>query len=93
VPKVINLLFVNRRNYRGCSPIGVKQTSSGNFLVTYGHDCEVTHLGTFKSEEEAFQCFKLHKENHVKEMADRYKEYIPQKLYDALYKYEFEITD
>ena len=29
----------------------------------------------------------------IKEVADKYKPYIPQKLYDAMYNYKVEITD
>ena len=32
-------------------------------------------------------------ENYIKQVADYYKDKIPQKLYDALYNYEVLITD
>ena len=46
--------------------------------------------------EEAFMEYKRMKEQYIKEVADSYKaKYpnFPQKLYDALYAYEVEITD
>jgi hypothetical protein len=37
--------------------------------------------------------YKPFKENYIKQKADEYKDQIPIKLYDALYRYEVEITD
>jgi len=51
------------------------------------------YLGTFKTPKEAFDVYKIHKETLIKQIADKYKDQIPQKLYDAMYKYEVEITD
>ena len=54
-------------------------------------------LGTFKTNqvEEAFQCYKQFKEKVIKQVADDYysKGLIPKELYDAMYRYEVEITD
>jgi hypothetical protein len=33
------------------------------------------------------------KENYIKQVADEYKDLIPQKVYEALYRYEVEIND
>ena len=51
------------------------------------------HVGTYASISEAFQAYKQYKEKEIKRIADEYKNKIPQKLYDALYAYEVEITD
>ena len=40
-----------------------------------------------------FFVYKQFKEKYIKQVADEYKDLIPQKLYDALYKYEVEIND
>ena len=37
--------------------------------------------------------YKNFKENHIKEIADKYKNQIPIQLYNALYNYKVEITD
>ena len=42
---------------------------------------------------QAFTCYKAFKEKYIKQVADEYKDIIPQKLYEALYKYEVEIND
>ena len=43
--------------------------------------------------EEAFKSYKTFKEKYIKQVADEYKDKIPKKLYDAMYRYEVEITD
>lgn len=49
------------------------------------------------SKEKAYSDFmiecKLHKEQHIKEVAEYYKGKIPKKLYDAMYRYEVDIND
>ena len=47
----------------------------------------------FKTSIEAFLCYKTEKEKYIKEVADEFKPYIPQKLYEAMYNYKVEITD
>ena len=95
VPNEINALMVKRKNQRGDCPIGVYYDRIGNKFVaacwTGGKDKE--YLGRYNSSTEAFYMYKKRKEEYIKEIADKYKGKIPQKLYDALYKYEVEITD
>ena len=40
-----------------------------------------------------FYAYKENKEQIIKKMADKYKNEIPQILYDALYRYKVEIND
>ena len=54
---------------------------------------QVIYLGTYDTPEEAFSIYKLAKENHIKEVANLYKNLIPKKLYDAMYEYEVEWED
>ena len=51
------------------------------------------HLGTFKTIEEAFQAYKKENEKCLKEYADKYKNKLPKKVYDALYSYKVDIND
>ena len=94
VPKNINLLFVKSDAKRGDYPIGVNYNKrSGKFVARCGEYGKRVNLGTFRTPEEAFNVYKSEKERYIKEVADLYKDRIPQKLYEALYKYEVEITD
>ena len=45
-------------------------------------------VGAFKTETEAFQAYKKAKEEYVKEFAEKYKNKIPNKIYDVLIKWE-----
>ena len=94
IPNEINLLFTKRDNDRGKDPIGARPLPSGNYEVRcnngYG---ENIYLGVYSTKDEAFQVYKEYKEKIIKQVADEYKEYIPQKLYEAMYNYEVEIDD
>ena len=99
VPQVINQLFVKTR-IKNDLPIGVglfdNKKTGKNYLVAR---CSVNgrpkSLGYFSLDNqiEAFNCYKQFKENYIKQVADEYKNLIPKKLYDAMYKYEIEIND
>lgn len=95
-PEKINVLFVRQQRQRGNFPIGVSHHKSYDKLEVY---CRVNkkkvRLGFFELNqiEDAFNCYKQFKENHIKQVADEYKDLIPQRLYDAMYNYEVEIND
>jgi hypothetical protein len=96
-PQKINNLFVKCNASRGDLPIGVvfRDKCDNKFMA----ECRNTflgknvYLGLYSTPEEAFEAYKIYKEKHIKEVADYYKDIIPNKLYDALYRYEVEITD
>lgn len=97
VPQRINNLFTKRDKLRGEYPIGVTWHKKSNKFISY---CSIDnrkgrkHLGCFENSIDAFyKGYKPFKENYIKEVADEYKDKIPTKLYDAMYKYEVEMTD
>lgn len=101
VPERINLLFVNRKNYRGKYPLGVIYI---NDRKRYRANCSIfdenikkpisKFIGYYNTPEEAFyDGYKPFKENHIKQEANRYKDKIPKNLYDAMINYKVEITD
>ena len=51
------------------------------------------YLGSFNTEIEAFNAYKTAKESFVKELANKWKGQIDERAYNALMKYEVEITD
>ena len=98
VPQKINSLFTKCNNARGDTPIGVHPVPSGNYQVHcnngYGKlDC----LGTYSTEEEAFNVYKEYKERVIKEVIDSYEGIIPEphysRLREAMYNYKVEIDD
>ena len=56
-------------------------------------DKKKRHLGSFDTPEEAFQAYKVAKESHIKEIADKWKDKIEPRVYEAMYNYKVEITD
>lgn len=89
IPSSINKSFETNKKRRGKCPIGVYETKDNKYASSY----KGKHLGRYQTKEEAFQVYKQFKEKGIKEVADKYKDKIPNKLYEALYKYEVEITD
>ena len=94
VPSNINNLFCNAKAIRGQLPLGVVYNKKNRNYNTHisKHNKNIL-LGCFNTPQEAFEVYKTAKEQYIKEMADKYKEYLPQNVYDAMYAYEIEITD
>lgn len=94
VPQRINELFIKSNKIRGNLPIGVCWSKDENkFIAQVSLNNKPFKIGRFKTKEEAFQSYKNIKEKIIKEIAEEYKPYIPKELYEAMYRYEVEITD
>lgn len=90
----INNIFTKSNKIRGVYPIGVTcDSNNGKFISTCKTNRESDYLGYFDTVEEAFSTYKQAKEEYIKQVADEYKDRIPKRLYDALYKYKVDITD
>ena len=92
VPQEINNLFTNRKNKRGKYPIGVN-TKGDKFRATMTLNKKQLYIGTFTTIQEAFEAYKLVKEQHIKEVADKWRGKITEEVYKAMYNYKVEITD
>lgn len=92
VPSDINTLFTSRKHERGEYPIGVRM-KEGHIIAQINYMGKKIHLGTFSTVEDAFKAYKRAKEKYIKEYADNHKEEITEKVYNALYNYDIEITD
>ena len=100
VPERINQIFIKRQNDRGNCPIGVRERCRKTG-AKYEARCNVykdgkaknIYLGLYNTKNEAFQVYKEFKETYIKQVADEYKDKIPEKLYNALYDYKIEIDD
>lgn len=95
VPQSINELFVKRDVARGKYPIGVSYNkTNGKFQSSCNNAYkERVDLGDFDNPIDAFNEYKRFKELTIKKKADLCKDIIPNKLYEAMYNYEVEITD
>ena len=94
VPPEINTLILNRKALRGDTPIGVHFNKTQN---KYQANCQVngklSFLGYYKTVEEAFNAYKKAKETYIKEVANKWKDKIDPRVYDALMTWVIEITD
>lgn len=88
VPQRINMLFVHKSNNNGL-PNGISKTKANKYSASY---CGKS-LGTFSTLEEAYSIYAENKENAIKMIADEYKSTIPQKVYNALYKYKVKMSN
>lgn len=92
VPPEINYLFIKCNKSRGEYPIGISLVHN-RFQVTIRKNGKTHNLGRFHTIEEAFQVYKVAKENYIKEVADKWKPYIEERVYNAMYNWIVEITD
>ena len=92
VPREINNLILSNRKVRGNLPIGVT-SAEARFRARVSINNKEVALGVFETSNEAFQAYKEAKERHIKEVANKWKDRIDQRVYYALMKYEIDITD
>lgn len=91
VPQELNMLFTDRKSKRGKYPIGViSQTKGKTFAARVMVDGNKIWLGTFKTKEDAFEVYKMAKEENVKRLAELYKCRIDFKTYSAMKNFTVE---
>lgn len=95
VPARINTLLVKRASSRGEYLIGVcLDKRRGNFAARCGlSKGNNKYLGNFTTQQEAFQAYKVFKEEYIKQIAEQYKEQLSTKVYKALIDYEVDEND
>ena len=98
IPQTLNTMLSNCKKHRSIwknarmdLPLGVRYDSKLNMyygeIKPYGHD-EVIRLSYWNTPEEAFEEYKRHKQADILIMADKYKNKVPKKVYDALLRFE-----
>ena len=94
VPKEVNALFVKSDARRGNLPIGVKWCRRDKVFISSAclHG-KSKHLGSFDNAICAFLAYKQVKEAYIKEVAEKWKDQIDIRVYEALMSYEVEIDD
>ena len=95
IPKEINLLLVRHTPSRGKHPIGVYwRNTKKAFVARVCKNKGVSEwLGCFTTELEAYNAYKTAKESFVKEQAEKWKDKIDDRAYEALMNYQVEIDD
>lgn len=80
-------MFTNKPNNRGL-PNGVVKQGNG-YLAKYNHE----RLGKFDTVEEAYYCQTKKKKEIIVELANEYKNIMPEYVYDIVVGYEFDIRN
>lgn len=94
VPNDINTLFTKRQNCRGNLPIGVQfSESKKRYKAFFSRGRKKKFLGCFGTKEDAFLAYKKAKEKWIKEVANKWKDKLEPKVYEAMINYQVEITD
>lgn len=92
VPQEINNLIIKNNKKRGIYPIGVNRKEN-KFQATINISGKPKYLGIFNTPEDAFKAYKEAKEQEIKRLAKKWRLFITDECYEALVKYQVEITD
>jgi hypothetical protein len=87
IPHEINSALTLKKKNNGL-PVGVSKY--GNKYVAKMNS---NHLGYYDTIEDAFSAYKKAKEEHIKALADKWKDKLEPRVYEAMYKWKVEITD
>jgi len=103
VPGIINSLFTKNDKNRGEFPIGVSKDINNDKVklkcschtINNKGELKLKNLGRFELNEveDAFNVYKECKEHTIKQIAEMYKDDIPDDLYNAMMNYNVEIDD
>lgn len=95
LPQEINLMLIKCDALRGEHLIGVYWHKKGKAFAAQvnKNKGKREYLGLFNTEIEAFKAYKEAKESFIKELANKWKDQIDQRAYNALMDYTVEITD
>lgn len=93
LPTELNNLITKCEGRRGDWPIGVSFDPLRGFKASAQNGEAKSHLGYFYTSEDAFNAYKVAKEQYMKLQAEKWKHQIDPRAYKALMEYEVEITD
>lgn len=85
VPREINVFFTDRTFDRGEYPVGVCfHKNTGKLAASCSVNGKRKHLGLFDNPEEAFNTYKLFKEDECKKLANKWRGKIDERVYNAM---------
>ena len=94
LPPELNSLLTTTKAKRGDLPIGVRlMKGKVGYHADIGMDGKNFYLGKYNSIDKAFKVYKQAREEYLKAKADKYKDQLCERAYNALYNYEVKITD
>lgn len=94
IPSIINQLIVRVEKSRGEFPIGVcYDKRQAKYMSSMKVENGFKFIGYFSTPTQAFKGYKISKEQHIKEVANQWKDQIDPRTYEALMNWTVEITD
>ena len=95
VPMEINVALTKSDKSRGKYLVGVTLNKQGTGYVARVQvgGGKRKHLGTYATQTLAFAAYKQGKEDYIKSLANKWKDQIDPRVYEALMGYQVEITD
>lgn len=93
IPNEINKALIKNNSKNKKLPTGVSKGKSGLFESRIVINKKLNVIGGFETIDDAFQAYKQAKEAHIKVLANKYKDQIDPRAYEALMNYRVEITD
>lgn len=94
VPHAVNTLFLSKKADRGDYPLGVHfDRSKGKYRAEMSFMGGQIKLGTFDTVDSAFARYKEYKEDFIRDIAEQYRDEIPDKVYKAMVGWEVAIDD
>lgn len=93
VPREINGLFIKSNATRGEYPLGVSKVNENKYVVQLNRKGFGKYVGYETTPLRAFDLYKKAKEAHIKDVANKWKDCIDVRVYEALMSYEVNIDD
>ena len=94
VPPEINCALAGNKEVRGAFPQGViYNCTKKRYRARIQRGNKWESLGTYNTPEEAFYAYKPVKEAHIKSLAEKWKDKIDPRVYEALMNWEINIDD
>lgn len=94
LPQEINVALIKQTKKRGDFPVGVTyHKNTGNFVAQLSTSNGRKHIGAFNNVIDAFAAYKKAKETYLVELAEKWKDKIDDRAYNALMNYEVDIDD
>ena len=93
IPSELNTLLSSFTRRNKNKPLCVRKWSENSYSAIVSIKKKQVTLGCYKTPEEAFRVVKEHKEVYIKEMAEKWKDKIDDKVYQSLLQWKIEIDD
>lgn len=94
IPQEINNLLIKSSRKNSTLPTGVyKRKNRDIYVSSLSIEGNPVYLGSFKDPTDAFNAYKKAKETYIKQVANKWKGKIDNRVYEALMNYQVKITD